>query len=600
LRVIVYISASNAGEKQTKGAKNDLFLFISQNNLLYIAGSIMFKLKSFRIDGYKLLTMPQPIELSPFTFLFGGNGSGKSSLIEALRLFAENIKDFSPDMEGDEFTLVTDRNLGTFDDILNKNSSDQLITYEFFFEHSSDTTTLSANDDKYFRHIFYKTPKHFRIKLSFSQFKANGLTPLNCLNVNKMKLHSWEIEDYDSGFQLGINGEHLNLRLGSISLNSEFINSEYYNSDFNADTLRSNHHKVFKIYQENPELVYRLLEFIYVNDFNREYGQFTLFSPFQILISFFNPDFLLEQKGFAESVKGSFRDIVNLYAEEEDLFHNEASIYNCFYLFGFFMEIIVPFCKFAFAGLQEVFKNLQHLGHFRTEVPSFFSLSDKRNSYDEDKFLTRLVKTLDIPRYTVQISEEDKSDNRMNEFHSAFAKIMDPKIAVDEILRELELGEEITFDKIDEIYRFFLVQNGSRINLANTSSGFKQIFPIILHYVKSFTTDFLIVEQPELHLHPKLQSKLLEMIAKYNEGLNIIETHSEHMIRKMQVLVAEKKISHQQVKVYYFQRQGSKTKVVELRLDENGLFLDKWPNGFFDEAAELSNQLMEVLANRKN
>ena len=101
--------------------------------------------------------------------------------------------------------------------------------------------------------------------------------------------------------------------------------------------------------------------------------------------------------------------------------------------------------------------------------------------------------------------------------------------------------------------------NSSAItNLSNASSGLLQVLPIISisFYVRGKENQsykfIRIIEQPELHLHPKLQCYLSEFFCdKVLKDRNfIIETHSEHIIRKVQVLIAkaDKNLEHEDLK----------------------------------------------------
>lgn len=104
------------------------------------------------------------------------------------------------------------------------------------------------------------------------------------------------------------------------------------------------------------------------------------------------------------------------------------------------------------------------------------------------------------------------------------------------------------------------------------------------------------IQQPELHLHPALQAGLGDVFIEASGGRSqlIVETHSEHLLLRLLRRVRE---THQQVNlaeelmlkpadlcVLYFDPQGDgTTKVCRLRVTRDGDFLDRWPNGFFEE-----------------
>ena len=79
----------------------------------------------------------------------------------------------------------------------------------------------------------------------------------------------------------------------------------------------------------------------------------------------------------------------------------------------------------------------------------------------------------------------------------------------------------------------------------------------------------------------------------------IIETHSEHIIRKVQVLIANGKLDKDRVAVYYFDKDEKSgiTSVRKMELEDNGFFKEPWPDGFFDDSFNLS---MELLTAKRN
>ena len=95
----------------------------------------------------------------------------------------------------------------------------------------------------------------------------------------------------------------------------------------------------------------------------------------------------------------------------------------------------------------------------------------------------------------------------------------------------------------------------------------------------------LLIEEPEANLHPMLQSQLAEMflqLAKEFRLLVIIETHSEYLIRKLQLLVADKKSNREDSIIHYLEQGSSK----QIQILEDGNLSDVFGTGFFDEAGD--------------
>jgi predicted ATPase len=129
-------------------------------------------------------------------------------------------------------------------------------------------------------------------------------------------------------------------------------------------------------------------------------------------------------------------------------------------------------------------------------------------------------------------------------------------------------------------------RNGfSRINLANMGEGLSQLLPIITRVLTTPENGSLLIEQPELHLHPAAQADLADLfISGAENGRNqcIVETHSEHLLLRLRRRIAEGVVDPAIVGVLYVERDGSESTVRSLDLDGAGQFED-WPKGFFDE-----------------
>lgn len=126
---------------------------------------------------------------------------------------------------------------------------------------------------------------------------------------------------------------------------------------------------------------------------------------------------------------------------------------------------------------------------------------------------------------------------------------------------------------------------GTRVSLDQLGYGVSQVLPIIVDAL-SESAHTLVLQQPELHLHPRLQAELGSLFA---EGISvgnqfIIETHSEHLILRLQRLVRTGHLKPDDVAVLYIVKTGDGSQVRRLRMDEDGEFKDPWPGGFFEES----------------
>ena len=122
-------------------------------------------------------------------------------------------------------------------------------------------------------------------------------------------------------------------------------------------------------------------------------------------------------------------------------------------------------------------------------------------------------------------------------------------------------------------------------NLADVGFGSSQIMPVLVGGYNLPQGSTYIVEEPEIHLHPRAQSELGEFLLDlYNRNVqSVIETHSEYLILRLQQYVAEGKIPPDHIKIYYVYAKNGKKTATPLDLDKSGRFIQKWPEGFFPE-----------------
>jgi predicted ATPase len=114
--------------------------------------------------------------------------------------------------------------------------------------------------------------------------------------------------------------------------------------------------------------------------------------------------------------------------------------------------------------------------------------------------------------------------------------------------------------------------------------GVSQVLPIVAQLALG-SNDTVLLEQPELHLHPKAQADLGDLLVE-SVGLGkqvIAETHSEHLLLRVLRRIRQGTLAPGDVSVLYVDAGDSGSSVQELRLDSRGEFLDEWPNGFFEE-----------------
>ena len=124
------------------------------------------------------------------------------------------------------------------------------------------------------------------------------------------------------------------------------------------------------------------------------------------------------------------------------------------------------------------------------------------------------------------------------------------------------------------------------VGLPDVGFGVSQLLPFIVQALAS-EGQIISIEQPEVHVHPRLQADIGDLLAqcvgepRHNQFL--VETHSEHLVLRLQRLVREGRLDPDKVSIIYVSRRGDGATVTRLRLDQEGDFSDEWPGGFFPE-----------------
>jgi predicted ATPase len=134
------------------------------------------------------------------------------------------------------------------------------------------------------------------------------------------------------------------------------------------------------------------------------------------------------------------------------------------------------------------------------------------------------------------------------------------------------------------------------VNVADVGFGVSQTLPILVALIQAAPGQLVYIEQPEIHLHPRAQVALAEILAAgARRGVRVvIETHSSLLLLAIQSLVAEGKIPQQEVVLHWFCRDNAGTTHVSTAdVDESGTF-GEWPEDFAKVALELHDRYLSA------
>ena len=174
-------------------------------------------------------------------------------------------------------------------------------------------------------------------------------------------------------------------------------------------------------------------------------------------------------------------------------------------------------------------------------------------------------------------------------------------------LQRLDLIDSYRLNPISDTERDyeFLVRKykgGPEVRLTDVGFGVSQILPVLVlcYYVPEGS--ILILEQPEAHLHPKVQSELADLlieVVKERQLQIILESHSEHLLIRLMRRIAEEQISANDTAFYFCEMNEGVSEIKKLDVDPYGN-ITNWPQNFFgDEMGDLAAKTKAEMKRKK-
>ena len=240
-----------------------------------------------------------------------------------------------------------------------------------------------------------------------------------------------------------------------------------------------------------------------------------------------------------------------------------------------------PIAQFA-SEFKKLFDHVYYLGPTRVHPQRDYHWEkthpkeiDMWGNKAIDALLSARVRQLTTAHNGKDTSIEERISKWLQKLELAHSFSLDPKGSLDDNNYEVRIQKS---------------PNSPEVTLADIGYGVGDLFPLLVHccYVPEGST--LILEQPGIHLHPKAQADLadllIEVIAERNLQI-LIESHSEHLLNRLQRRVAEEKIAADQTALYFCQHIDGASKIDRLEMDEFGN-ITNWPENFFgDEMGDL-------------
>lgn len=236
----------------------------------------------------------------------------------------------------------------------------------------------------------------------------------------------------------------------------------------------------------------------------------------------------------------------------------------------------------------------QRVSSGRAAPRRWYPLSDTRLPPIRGYFQPRIFDTVDPAMFHESTSEDFLYPFQRRRYR--------PPTTIEDLLTDLEIASTIQDARLSPYHSSIQVKDsvtGVHSNLIDVGYGASQVIPI-LYACLSGAIGPLFIEQPEIHLHPKAQGTVADLLCQTSRNRQVVvETHSVHMINRARIQVAKGELPHSHVIINYISRTKSGSRVKQIPLLPNGEFAEEWPGGFFDERYEDTMVLLRLKGRRR-
>ncbi|MBF0527060.1 MAG: DUF3696 domain-containing protein [Deltaproteobacteria bacterium] len=192
-----------------------------------------------------------------------------------------------------------------------------------------------------------------------------------------------------------------------------------------------------------------------------------------------------------------------------------------------------------------------------------------------------------IPTYLSRIFREAGQNK------DVLIKILEPFGQESGLFRQI--GVKSLGKGLGDPFQIMVKVDGQAFNLVDVGYGVCQSLPLVVQSIVMKDARLMLLQQPEVHLHPRAQAALGSFFARLvAEGQKefVIETHSDYIVDRVRQEVAKGMIKPDDVAILYFEKKGVETKVHPIRLDEYGNILNA-PTGYRDFFLREKTELLQ-------
>lgn len=245
------------------------------------------------------------------------------------------------------------------------------------------------------------------------------------------------------------------------------------------------------------------------------------------------------------------------------------------------------------AGETGVFDHIEDM--FREFKSSrFFYIHPNRLQRDRIRMISETPRHRDVGdsgRYVTDVMAYNRDYVELEEH---FNKSLDwiNEFGFEEAKAKLEQGAEHSLQLVDE-------DLGVQTNILDIGSGTNQLVSLITQSFFAPSRSVLLVEEPEIHLHPRYQASLADFFIEaqsFGEHQFFLETHSQHLLARLQLRIAEDIIDPAQIGLFFFEKDEDGSKIHQIQIDQAGEVDGGIPEFFeqdFDDVMERMKTMRE-------